>query len=104
MLPVRVFYFNVVTKSAPYESPQSIRSSWLHWDRAERVACVTGGVPRRAGRAQKSSRWYRDREPSVEGINRGHMVPLMLQRASVWHALNSYESFLERPRTAKHIL
>ena len=30
MLPVRVFYFNVVTKSAPYESPQSIRFMWAH--------------------------------------------------------------------------
>ena len=37
MLPVRVFYFNVVTKSAPYESSQSIRPMWLHWDRVERV-------------------------------------------------------------------
>ena len=68
MLPVRVFYFNVVTKSAPYESPQSIRFMWAHSDRSERVrghtalrlrvveqvSSVTFGVPKRTGRAQKS--------------------------------------------------
>ena len=94
MLPGRVFYFNVVTKSAPYESPQSIRFMWAHRDRSERVrghtslrlrvvdqlSSVDFRCPEAYGTRSEVTGWHRDRELSVDGVSRGHMAPLVLQR------------------------